>query len=211
VQSVLVAVDIEIAQVLEAPAGQAERRAVAERAARLREQADFALWGPEVEDALATVRAAVDPILLRWKAPEVLATIEAAIAPIQARWKKLDEAAAQPAQAGPNPVWEAFKGLGVIAGALALKVAVMPVPRPEVAPLSGGRSGSNVKNLTGLPPNSAIKGFEERVYVTNDKGEVILDITKDRVKPVTPGVGFGPKRPPTPEELNLIRLLHGGP
>jgi hypothetical protein len=65
-----------------------------------------------------------------------------------------------------------------------------------------------VKNLTG-PPNSAIKGSTGRVYVTNDNGQVILDITKERVKSVTPGQEFGPKRAPTPEELDLISKLHG--
>ncbi len=82
-------------------------------------------------------------------------------------------------------------------------------PRPDLPALSGGRSGSQVKNLTG-PPNSLIKGSKGRVYVTDDKGQVILDITKDRVKPVTPGQGFGPKRPPTPEELDFIDKLFGG-
>jgi hypothetical protein len=47
------------------------------------------------------------------------------------------------------------------------------------------------------------------VFVTNDRGQVILDITGDRVKPVVPGQGFGPKRPPTKEELDLIEKLHG--
>jgi hypothetical protein len=84
----------------------------------------------------------------------------------------------------------------------------LPTIRNDVA-LSGGRSGQDVKNLKG-PPNSAVRGANGRVYVTNDKGEVIFDITKDRVKPVRPGQGFGPKRPPTPEELDLINKLHRG-
>jgi hypothetical protein len=83
-----------------------------------------------------------------------------------------------------------------------------PTPRPDLPAVSGGRSGSQVKKLTG-PPNSVIKGFAGRVYVTNDQGQVILDITKDRVKPVIPDQGFGPKRPPTEEELDLINKLHG--
>lgn len=64
------------------------------------------------------------------------------------------------------------------------------------------------KNLT-RPPDSAIKGANGRVYLTNDKGQVIADITKTRVKPVIPGRGFGPKRPPTPEELDLINKVNG--
>jgi len=76
--------------------------------------------------------------------------------------------------------------------------------------LSGGRSGQNVKNLTG-PPNSAVKGSAGRVYITNDKGQVILDVTSARAKQVTPGVGFGKaERPPTPQELDIINRLHGG-
>ena len=38
--------------------------------------------------------------------------------------------------------------------------------------------------------NSAIRGQNGRVFITNNKGEVILDITKDRVKTVIPGRGF---------------------
>ena len=79
--------------------------------------------------------------------------------------------------------------------------------RNDIA-LSGGRSGQNVKNLTG-PPNSAVRGADGRIYVTNGNGQVIFDITRDRVKPVTPGQGFGPKRPPTPDELELINKIYG--
>ncbi len=74
--------------------------------------------------------------------------------------------------------------------------------------LSGGRSGSKVKTLTG-PANSAIKGGNGRVFITNGDGQVILDVTKARAKPVTPGKGFGNKRPPTQQELNLIDQIHG--
>jgi hypothetical protein len=58
-----------------------------------------------------------------------------------------------------------------------------------------GRSGENVKFLTG-PPNSAVKSIAPgRVFVTNARGRVILDITGDRVKEVRPQVGFvGEKR-----------------
>jgi len=83
-----------------------------------------------------------------------------------------------------------------------------PTLRPDVR-LSGGRAGQNVKNLTG-PPNSAVRGSDGRVYFTNEKGQVVLDVTSTRAKPVTPGVGYGPKRPPTPEELDTINRLHGG-
>jgi hypothetical protein len=77
--------------------------------------------------------------------------------------------------------------------------------------LSGGRSGSNVKNLIG-PPNSAVRGGGQRAFATNDKGEVILGITLERLKPVTPGQGFGPKRAPTQEELDILqKVLEGGP
>ncbi len=77
--------------------------------------------------------------------------------------------------------------------------------------LRGGRGGQNVKNLVG-PPNAVVRGGGERAFVTNEKGQVVLDITRDRVKPVMPGEGFGPKRPPTPGELRLLdSVLGGGP
>ena len=77
----------------------------------------------------------------------------------------------------------------------------------KMSPEFGG--GSNVKNLTG-PPNSAVRGSSGRAFITNERGQVILDVTSARAKPVTPGSGFGPKRPPTAQELELIRRLHGG-
>ena len=55
-----------------------------------------------------------------------------------------------------------------------------------------------------------MRGGGERVFVTNEKGQVILDITKNRVKPVTPGQGFRPKRAPTSEELDLLQKVLGG-
>jgi hypothetical protein len=91
-------------------------------------------------------------------------------------------------------------------------------PRPERPPLSGGTSGELVKTLNGAP-NSVLKGAKPRIYITNAQGQVILDITPERVKAVDPGVGFVRwnrrldgkrgyyKRSPTPEELNLIKLL----
>jgi len=84
----------------------------------------------------------------------------------------------------------------------------LPVtPRPDVAPQAGGRSGQNVKDLTG-PPNSAIPSASgDRIYITNDKGQVILDVTRDRAKEVSPGRGFGGERPPTPQELDLMNKV----
>ena len=83
-----------------------------------------------------------------------------------------------------------------------------PTVRSDVT-LSGGRSGQKVKNLT-APINSAVRGANGRVCVTNDKGQVILDMTRKRVKPVIPGQGLGPKRAPTPQELELIKRTHAG-
>ncbi|MGA9997472.1 MAG: hypothetical protein WBP93_18780 [Pyrinomonadaceae bacterium] len=86
-----------------------------------------------------------------------------------------------------------------------LKVEV----RSDISLSGAGRSGENVKFLTG-PPNSAVKSAGSgRVFVTDAKGQVILDITAERVKPVRPQIGFGEKRVPTPEELNLIKRLWG--
>jgi hypothetical protein len=58
--------------------------------------------------------------------------------------------------------------------------------------------------------SSAVKSEAPgRVFVTDSQGQVILDITAERVKPVTPRQGFGEKRSPTQEELGLIRQLWG--
>jgi hypothetical protein len=84
-----------------------------------------------------------------------------------------------------------------------LKVAL----RPDIS-LSGGRSGEKVKFLKG-PANSAVKSEAKgRVFVTNALGQVILDITAERVKQVKPHVGFvGEKRDLTAEELDLLKQL----
>lgn len=80
--------------------------------------------------------------------------------------------------------------------------------RPDVV-LSGGRSGQLVNSLLG-PHSSVVRGGGARVFVTNGRGEVILDITVQRVKSVIPERGFGPKRPPTSEELDLLGKILGG-
>ncbi len=80
-----------------------------------------------------------------------------------------------------------------------------PALRPDVA-VSGGRGGQNVKTAT-APPNSIVRGSEGRVFQTNEKGQIIADITKDRVKPVQPGTGFGKKRAPTRQELDWLAKM----
>ncbi|HXQ73313.1 MAG TPA: hypothetical protein VN844_22625 [Pyrinomonadaceae bacterium] len=88
-------------------------------------------------------------------------------------------------------------------------LANKPTLRPDVSLSEAGRSGQNVKFLT-APPNSVVKSTAPgRVFVTDAQGQVILDITIERVKPVTPRVGFGDKRSPTPEELEWIKLFWG--
>jgi hypothetical protein len=74
--------------------------------------------------------------------------------------------------------------------------------------LSGGRSGQLVKTLTG-PANSVVKGGQGRIFITDDAGKVIWDVTKDRAKSVIPGQGFGPKVSPTQEQLNLLKQVWG--
>jgi hypothetical protein len=74
--------------------------------------------------------------------------------------------------------------------------------------LSGGRSGQLVKNLTG-PANSVLKGSGNRIYITDDAGKVIWDITKDRAKSVIPGQGFGPKVAPTQQQLDWHNKIWG--
>lgn len=77
--------------------------------------------------------------------------------------------------------------------------------RTDVTLPEGGRSGQRVKNLTG-PPNSAARGAGgNRVYITDSEGRVVKDITRNRVKPVTPGVGFGDKEfDLTEEEKDIL-------
>ena len=72
--------------------------------------------------------------------------------------------------------------------------------------LKGGRSGQLVKTLTG-PPNSVVKGGQGRIFITDDAGKVIWDITKDRAKPVIPGQGFGQKVAPSQEQLDLLKKI----
>jgi len=74
-------------------------------------------------------------------------------------------------------------------------------------------SGAGVKNFVG-PQNSVVRGASQgRVYVTDDEGKVILDITRGRVTPVVPGRGFvagdGRKLEPTRQQLDWIDQLWG--
>ncbi len=76
--------------------------------------------------------------------------------------------------------------------------------------LSGGRSGQRVKDLVG-PPNSVVKGNRGRLYITNESGQVIWDVTTNRIKPVLPGKGFGQYEYGTvPDELvDLVKRAWG--
>lgn len=79
--------------------------------------------------------------------------------------------------------------------------------RPDFTLSGAGRSGENVKYLKG-PPKSAVRSAAPgRVFVTDAKGQVILDVTMERVKPVRPQIGFGEKRPPTAAEMSLVTKL----
>jgi hypothetical protein len=77
-----------------------------------------------------------------------------------------------------------------------------------------GRSGAEVKNLVG-PPNAVVRGASPgRVFLPDDQGRVILDITRDRVKPVVPAQGFvsgdGRKLALAQQQLDWIDELWGG-
>ena len=78
--------------------------------------------------------------------------------------------------------------------------------------LSGGRAGQFVKTLEG-PANSVLKGSgsKNRIFITDDAGKVIWDITKDRAKPVIPGKGFGKfdYGKVSQEHLDLINKVWG--
>lgn len=50
--------------------------------------------------------------------------------------------------------------------------------RPDLPPLSGGRSGQKVPGLTGRP-NSAIPGAaNDRIFITDDNGNVVVDVLR---------------------------------
>jgi hypothetical protein len=90
--------------------------------------------------------------------------------------------------------------------------------RPDVEPLRGGRSGEDVPTLKG-PPNSALRGSgtTNRVFITNQAGEVVREIDVDRVKDIIPGKGVDYSQRPgfikgkrnilTPEEKDLITRM----
>ncbi len=78
--------------------------------------------------------------------------------------------------------------------------------------MTGGRRGEKVPFLVG-PPNSVIKGSgpKNRIFITNDQGQVVFDIDITRVKPITPGVGPGEKDLDIlPEYLELINKVYTG-
>ena len=99
------------------------------------------------------------------------------------------------------------KGWNYLVSRFTTKGGTNLVLRPDII-LSGGRSGQLVKNLTG-PANSVLKGSGNRIFITDDAGRVIWDITKDRAKSVIPGKGFGPKVAPTQKQLDLLNKIWG--
>lgn len=78
------------------------------------------------------------------------------------------------------------------------------VPRPDWPALRGGRSGQQVPSLT-APPGSAVRAATPgRVFVPDEQGRVVLDLTRERAKEVLPGRGFSAKRQPTAREHMLM-------
>lgn len=77
----------------------------------------------------------------------------------------------------------------------------------------GGRNGAKVKSFTGPPSMVARGAVPGRIYVTDENGHVILDITRDRTKPVLHEQGFergmDRKQAPTAQELAWIDELWG--
>ena len=86
--------------------------------------------------------------------------------------------------------------------------------RPEIV-LNGGRSGELVTKLKG-PPNSYVRGGGDRVFETDENGQVIRDITplryNVRVKNTDPQ-GFVHEsmdkthRTPTPQDIEILRKM----
>ncbi|MGC9341262.1 MAG: hypothetical protein ACP5E3_01030, partial [Bacteroidales bacterium] len=102
-------------------------------------------------------------------------------------------------------------GAGLMAGSLinAINASFVTLSlRPDII-LKGGRSGQLVKYLRG-PSNSVFRGGSHgRIFISDDTGNIIWDVTMDRAKSVIPGQGFGPKVTPTDEMLELIRIMWG--
>lgn len=74
-------------------------------------------------------------------------------------------------------------------------------PRSDVFPQAGGRSGEFISDLKG-PPNSAIPAAGPgRIFITDETGKVVVDLTRKRAK-VRVG-GRWEKRVPTPGEIEL--------
>jgi RHS repeat-associated protein len=90
-------------------------------------------------------------------------------------------------------------------------VAASPIVIEEAAPtlqmstrvIKGGRSGELIKDAI-APPKSVLRGSPGRILISDENMRIIWDVTKERAKPVT-GRGFGPKQPPTKEQLDLIK------
>ena len=49
------------------------------------------------------------------------------------------------------------------------------------------------------------------MFVTDENGNVIWDVTAQRAKSVTPGQGFGEKVAPTSEQLDLLKQVSANP
>ena len=76
---------------------------------------------------------------------------------------------------------------------------------PDVLPQAGGRSGEFSADLKG-PPNSAIpaKG-PGRIFITDETGKVVIDLTRKRAK-VRVGRRWE-KRVPTVGEIELLNKM----
>jgi hypothetical protein len=111
--------------------------------------------------------------------------------------------------ASESPISIGEKSIGLSGAEAAGNEASLAI-RSDIA-LSGGRSGAGVKNLTG-PASSVLKGSEGRIFITNESGQVVWDVTAARAKPVIPGKGFGPyEYGDVPNNfLELITKVWGG-
>jgi hypothetical protein len=70
--------------------------------------------------------------------------------------------------------------------------------------LFGGRSGAKTAFLSGPANSVVLGGGSGRIFITNNFGQVISDITFLRVKDVIPGVGASAKRAPSPFEIEAL-------
>jgi RHS repeat-associated protein len=166
--------------------------------------------GNESDEIIVTARRAVKAIGTALSTPLLPKRIELPESVIRAaNWVGISEDCAESTVMADCSASEAATIIGGAAFILAVPEIIggrlLLTLRPNVVKF-GGRGEANVTKIIG-PPNSVIRGGGQRIFVTDKSGKVVLDITKDRVKPVINGA-LGPKRfSLTKSEIALLNRM----